>query len=295
MPEPVSVIIPTYNRRNFLPSAIASVLIQDHPFELIVVDDGSDDGTESVVPGDDPRIRYIRQPNRGAAASRNTGIQAARHDLIAFLDSDDRFVAGKLELQAAAMGGAPRCLVSHTEELWYRRGVLLNQKKRHIKEEGDLFARSLELCVVGMSTIMARRRLFEVVGLFDESLPCCEDYDLWLRVGCRFPFLLVREALTIKEGGRADQLSVRYRVGMDRYRIASIRALLDSGYLSEEQGHLARAELFRKCNIYGAGCLKHGRPEEGRAYLDLARRLADSGRKDRGLFGWETGSGRMVG
>lgn len=275
MSEPVSVIIPTYNRRDFLPQAIASVVAQDHPFELIVVDDGSDDDTESLVPGDDPRIRYIRQLNRGAAAARNTGIRAASHDLIAFLDSDDRFVAGKLGLQAAAMGARHHCLVSHTEEIWYRRGVLLQQKKIHRKEEGDLFARSLKLCVIGMSTIMARRRLFEMVGLFDEALPCCEDYDLWLRVGCRFPFLLVKEALTIKEGGRADQLSVRYRVGMDRYRIASIRALLESGQLTEEQRLLARAELVEKCRIYGTGCLKHGREEEGSEYLDLARRLVD--------------------
>ncbi len=170
------------------------------------------------------------------------------------------------------MEAAPDYLVSHTEEVWYRRGVLLNQKKRHRKEEGDLFARSLELCVVGMSTIMARRRLFDAVGLFDESLPCCEDYDFWLRAGCRFPFLLIREALTIKEGGRPDQLSVRHRVGIDRFRIASIRALLDSGVLSEEQRLLARAELVRKCRIYGTGCLKHGRPE-GQEYLELARQL----------------------
>ena len=273
MSEPVSVIIPTYNRRDYLRQAIASVVTQDHPFELIVVDDGSDDGTASVVPRDDPRIRYIRQPNRGAAAARNTGIRTARHQLIAFLDSDDRFAAGKLRLQAAAMIAQPRYLVSHTEEVWYRRGVLLNQKKKHRKEEGDLFARSLKLCVVGMSTIMARRQLFETVGLFDESLPCCEDYDLWLRVGCRFPFLLVKEALTFKEGGRQDQLSVRHRIGMDRFRICSIRTLLNSGVLSEEQRLLAKEELASKCRIYGTGCLKHGRPEEGREYLELARQL----------------------
>lgn len=275
MSEPVSVIIPTYNRREFLPKAIASVVSQNHPFELIVVDDGSDDDTESLVPGDDPRIRYIRQLNKGAAAARNTGIRAASHDLIAFLDSDDRFVAGKLGLQAAAMARRPQYLVSHTEEIWFRRGALLEQKKKHRKEEGDLFARSLKLCVVGMSTIMARRRLFEMVGPFNEGLPCCEDYDLWLRVGCRFPFLLVKEALTIKEGGRADQLSIRYRVGMDRFRIASIRALLESGQLTEEQRLLARAELVEKCRIYGTGCLKHGREEEGSEYLDLARQLTD--------------------
>ncbi len=268
---PVSVVIPTWNRARFLGRAVDSVLAQDHPaFELIVVDDGSTDGTTELLAAYGPALGVITHAeNRGVSAARNSGIRAARYPLIAFLDSDDIFAPGKLSRQAAAML-RHRAEISHTGEIWYRRGVHLNQKKRHRKEGGDLFARSLELCAVGMSTIMARRSLFDEIGLFDETLPCCEDYDLWLRVAARHPFLLVDEPLTIKHGGRPDQLSARYRVGMDKYRIAAILSLLENVPLAPAQQHLARRELARKCRIYGNGCRKHGRPREAQYYLDLA-------------------------
>ena len=268
----VSVIIPTYNRAAFLEKAIDSVLAQTYQdFELIIVDDGSTDNTADLVNSFDRRIVYIFQDNRGAAAARNSGIRAASYDLIAFLDSDDCFTAKKLELQLDAMQKKSEYLVSHTQEIWFRNGCHLNQKKRHRKEGGFIFSRCLELCAVGMSTIMARRQLFELVGLFNEDLPCCEDYDLWLRVSARYPFLLVDHPLTIKDGGRPDQLSVKYRVGMDRFRIEAIKALLDSNSLDERQLQLAQKELVRKCRIYANGCLKHGRSQEGKIYSGLAR------------------------
>ena len=204
-------------------------------------------------------------------AARNSGIIRARYELIAFLDSDDRWAGSKLRLQAEAMAAAPEYAISHTGEKWYRRGKHLNQKKKHRKMHGNIFAQSLALCAVGMSTVMARRFLFDEVGYFDETLPCCEDYDLWLRVSCRFSFLLIDLPLTIKEGGRDDQVSVRYRIGMDTFRIRSLVALLESGSLNDEQQRLAVQELARKCTIYGNGCLKYGRIEEGQRYLALAR------------------------
>ncbi len=268
--EPVTVIIPTFNRRALLGRAIDSVLSQDYEvFELLVIDDGSEDGTDEFVATYGNKLRYLFQDNLGAAAARNTGIKAARYDLLAFLDSDDSFAPGKLKMQALAMANQPEFLVSHTDEVWYRRGEFLNQKDKHAREGGDIFHRSLEMCVVGMSTVMARAELFKRIGLFDESLPCCEDYDLWLRASSRFPFLLVPEQFTVKEGGRDDQLSRIHRVGMDRFRIASITKALDSGELDSGQEKLARQELERKCRIYGEGCLKHGRQDEGRHYLKL--------------------------
>ena len=175
------------------------------------------------------------------------------------------------------MGSSPGCLISHTDEKWFRRGKYLNQGYRHRKTGGDVFARSLELCVVGMSTVMARRTLFEQVGIFNEDLPCCEDYDLWLRASAHHDFLYVDEPLTIKNGGRPDQVSARYRVGMDKYRIASMLNLLRSQRLDSKKRELAMGELARKCGIYGNGCLRHGRREEGRRYLDIAA-AADAGR-----------------
>jgi glycosyltransferase involved in cell wall biosynthesis len=271
----ISVIIPTFNRAALLARAIDSVLAQTwQDFELLVVDDGSSDNTAEVIGGYGRRLTCIRQKNSGAAAARNTGIRAARADFLAFLDSDDWFIKNKLELQLAAMRANPGFLLSHTQEKWLRRGKHLNQKKRHRKEGGDLFARSLELCVVGMSTIMARRQLFEQVGLFDESLPCCEDYELWLRVAARYHFLLLDRPLTVKEGGRPDQLSVQYRQGMDKFRISALCSLLESGILSAAQEKLARRELARKCRIYGEGCLKHGREEEARRVARIRNQVS---------------------
>jgi len=266
----VSVIIPTYNRQDFLKKALDSVLAQTYPHvELIVVDDGSEDNTAELVAGCGGDITYLRQENRGPAAARNRGIKAARHNLLAFLDSDDRFAENKLELQVRAMQENPAYLISHTGETWYRNGRLLNQKIRHQKNSGDIFNQSLELCAVGMSTVMVRRQLFERYGLFDEEYPCCEDYELWLRVSAGQKFLLVDRPLTMKDGGRDDQLSSRYRVGMDRFRIQAIMKIVTAGVLSGEQRKAAMAELRRKCEIYGTGCLKHGKAEEGSYYLNL--------------------------
>ena len=266
----ISVIIPTYNRAPFLQKAVDSVLGQSHrQVELIVVDDGSEDNTAELMAEYRSSIVYVRQENRGPASARNRGIEKARHDLLAFLDSDDRFEYRKLERQLAAMNRNPSCLISHTEEIWYRRGRILNQKKRHRKNSGDIFSQSLKLCAVGMSTVMARRELFARYGLFDETYPCCEDYEFWLRVSAEERFLLVEEPLTIKHGGRDDQVSVINRIGMDRFRIRAIMKILTSGGLDESQRSIARQELEGKCRIYGEGCLKHGRIKEGHYYLNL--------------------------
>jgi len=271
----ISVIIPTYNREPFLERSIGSVLAQRLACgELIVVDDGSTDNTvaliERLAAGAAVPIRLVCQRNLGAAAARNTGIRLARGQLLAFLDSDDWWLPDKLAVQAAAMADRPEFLVAHTREIWFRRGVRVNQHKKHDPPGGDIFAASLRMCVVGMSTVMARRELFDRHGLFDESLPCCEDYDFWLRIGCREPFLLVPDRLTGKDGGRADQLSAIHRQGMDIFRIRALVALLEAGRLRPDQRRAAVAELARKCRIYGQGCAKHGRPEEAAHYLNLA-------------------------
>ena len=272
---PVSVIIPTHNRAGFLAQAIDSVLSQTYAnFELIVVDDGSTDETQELLASYGKPLISLRQENRGPAAARNTGISAARHPLLAFLDSDDQFTRHKLTLQVAAMETQPELLISHTQETWIRNGQHLNQKKRHAKESGDIFARSLDLCVVGMSTVMARRELFDRVGLFDESFPCCEDYELWLRASVAHPFLLVDAPLTVKHGGREDQVSVQFKTGMDRFRIRAMEKLLANTTLTPAQSRLAREELVRKAVLYGNGCLKHGHLEEGRRALALAAQHA---------------------
>jgi glycosyltransferase involved in cell wall biosynthesis len=275
MEKYISVIIPTYNRQDFLQKAIDSVLAQTYPhYELIIVDDGSEDNTPELVASYKNDIVYIRQANSGPAAARNTGIQAARFPMLAFLDSDDWFAGNKLERQLNAMQANPAFLISHTQETWFRNGKVLNQKAKHKKNGGNIFSQSLKLCAVSMSTVMIRKEIFDTYGLFDEEFSCCEDYEFWLRVSAKEDFLLIDEPLTLKDGGRDDQVSSIYRTGMDKFRINAIRKTLASGSLSPAQARLAFTELSNKCRIYGNGCLKHGRQEEGEYYLALPDEVA---------------------
>lgn len=271
----ISVVIPTYNRAGLLKKAVDSVLGQTfRDFELIVVDDGSSDGTEALLSSYGDRLLSIRQENRGPSAARNRGVREAHGELIAFLDSDDWWDREKLSLQVKAMEENPEYPVSHTQEVWYRREKLLPQKKIHRKPRGFIFAQCLPICCVSVSTLIIRRSLLVEAGGFDEGFPCCGDYDLWLRLSAKHPFLLVDKPLTLKDGGRPDQVSFRHRVGMDKYRIAALESiLLRPGYLSTEQREMALREIEKKCRIYGNGCLKHGREEEGRRCLELPERL----------------------
>ena len=275
MKNDISVIIPTFNRANFLKKAIESVLSQTYQgFELIVVDDGSTDNTYEIVSEFKNNIVYIKQKNIGAASARNTGIKRAKNKFLAFLDSDDCWDKEKLAIQIDEMQKNPSYLVSHTQETWYRNGVLLNQKKKHKKYHGYIFDKCLPLCAVGMSTVMIKRELFERVGKFDENFPCCEDYDFWLRVSVRHPFFLVDKPLTLKDGGRPDQLSFIYRTGMDKFRIQAIVKILGAdNILSDEQRRLATEELKGKCRIYSNGCIKHGKEKEGEYYKKRSTEL----------------------
>ncbi len=273
-PPTVSVIIPTYNRGWVLGEAVESVLAQDYAdYELIVVDDGSTDATESVLQPYEERIRIFRQKNRGVSAARNTGIRAASGMLIAFLDSDDLWLPAKLGHQVAFFQQHPDAVACQTEETWIRNGVRVNPGKRHRKPSGMIFEPSLELCLVSPSAVMTRRTLFDQVGLFDESLPACEDYDLWLRVSCRFPIHRLPTPLIIKRGGHSDQLS--RKPGLDRYRIQSLVKIIDSGRLSGAQTDAAIRTLRTKSRIYAAGCRKRGRLKEAATYERLARTTVD--------------------
>lgn len=271
----ISVIIPSYNRATFLERALNSVQNQTLSCgEVIIVDDGSTDDTASRVLRFASQcsfpVRYFYQENKGPAAARNRGILESRFSLLAFLDSDDHWQKKKLEIQFAALEKKPEMWISHTRERWLRRGVHLNQKKIHQPGDGDIFTHCLQLCAVGMSTVMVKREIFSEVGLFNKEMRCCEDYDLWLRTSSRYPFLLVDTPLTIKEGGREDQVSWQYRIGMDTLRIRAILDLLREGHLSRRQLVSSLQELQRKCLVYGHGCVKHKRPEEGEWYLQTA-------------------------
>ena len=267
----VSVIIPTYNRAWIVRDAIDSVLGQTYAdFELIVVDDGSTDRTPQILDAYGDRLRVIRQANQGVSAARNRGIGESSGPLIALLDSDDIWLPKKLAVQVDFFKRNPAALICQTEEIWIRNGLRVNPGKRHRKPSGMIFERSLELCLVSPSAVMVRRELFEKVGLFDESLPACEDYDLWLRVGCRFSVHLIDKPLTIKRGGHEDQLS--RQSSLDRHRISSLVKLIEAGGLTLTQRNAAVIALRKKCAVYANGCLKRGRLEEALHVTTLSRK-----------------------
>jgi len=267
----VSVVIPTYNRGWILKEAVESVLAQNfEDFELIVVDDGSTDHTPDILSAYQDNITVVRQENRGVSAARNRGIAVASGALIAFLDSDDLWMPEKLSGQVKFFHSNPDALICQTEEIWIRRGHRVNPKNKHKKRSGMIFRPSLSLCLVSPSAVMAKRKLFETVGLFDESLPACEDYDLWLRVSCRHPVFLIDTPLIVKRGGHEDQLS--RASGLDRFRIQAIKKIIRSNVLSEDQ-HIAAAKVLReKCLIYAGGCSKRGRGDEALYYTELAEK-----------------------
>jgi glycosyltransferase involved in cell wall biosynthesis len=268
----VSVILPTYNRGWVLGEAIDSVLAQDFTdFELIVVDDGSTDDTGQLLDAYDQDLIVLRQSNQGVSAARNRGIAAAGGRLVAFLDSDDLWLPGKLTRQVAFFNSNPAAVINQTEEIWIRNGVRVNPKTRHHKLSGMIFEQSLALCLVSPSAVMIKRTLFDEVGLFDEGLPACEDYDLWLRISWRYPVHLIETPLIVKRGGHADQLSKA--PGLDKYRIQALKKIIESGQLEPDLYRAAVRTLLEKCTIFAGGCRKRGKDAEARYYEELAERI----------------------
>ncbi len=264
----VSVIIPTYNRGWIVKEAVDSVLNQTcKACELIAVDDGSTDNTASILNRFGDKLRIVRQENKGVSAARNKGIEVSSGNLIALLDSDDLWLPQKLERQISFFQMNPGALICQTQELWIRNGRRVNPGKRHKKLSGMIFEPSLNLCLISPSAVMFRRELLDRVGWFDENLPACEDYDLWLRVASRYPVYLIDEYLTVKRGGHHDQLSRSPM--LDRYRIEALKKILHGSILTEKQRQAAISKLKEKCLIYAAGCKKRNRFDEARHYYQM--------------------------
>jgi glycosyltransferase involved in cell wall biosynthesis len=230
----VSVIIPTHNRPKFTQEAIASVMAQTfRDFEIIVIEDAK---------------------GKGPAWARNRGAAKAKGKYLAFLDSDDLWIKHKLEKQLKYLKGNRQFKACYTNEIWIRNGKHLNQMKKHQKFHGSIFEKCLPLCIISASSIVLTRKLFDSLGGFDESLPVCEDYDLWLRMSLAHPIAYLDEKLIIKRGGHKDQLSRKYW-GMDRFRIRALEKLLASG-LDKEKKALVLRELSEKYKIFLNGSWK---------------------------------------
>ncbi|MCK9484616.1 MAG: glycosyltransferase [Candidatus Marinimicrobia bacterium] len=264
-PGKISVIIPTYNREASLGRAIESVLNQTYRnFELIVIDDGSTDDTSRIIRTHKKRIRYYSQLHSGVSSARNLGLEKSEGTWVAFLDSDDYWLPQKLARQMECLAENPQWLVMQTDEKWIRRGVAVNPMKKHRKYSGWIFPQCLPLCIVSPSAVIVHQKVFNDVGVFDASLPVCEDYDLWLRIALKYEIGLLPEKLIVKTGGHADQLSRKYW-GMDRYRVLALEKILQAD-LTPRQTELVLDEIIKKLTILSAGRAKH--PELPNIYAD---------------------------
>ena len=260
--DKISVVIPTYNRANLLDRALKSVMAQTRTAdEIIVVDDGSIDGTAMLIESTYKNsVEYLCQPNRGVSSARNTGIRKAKGNWIALLDSDDEWKADKLELQLAALQKQPEYDFCHTNEIWIRNGKRVNAMTKHEKSGGYIFENCLPLCVISPSSVIIRKTVFDEIGLFDEELPACEDYDFWLRYCCEKPVLYLDKPLLTKYGGHEDQLSRKY-LGMDYFRLQSLVKLLSLTSLTVQQVSAIKNTFFEKYKILNNGAIKHKNEE----------------------------------
>jgi len=284
----VSVIIPTFNRGYCLEESIRSVLQQSFvDFELIVVDDGSTDNTSELV-ARFPAVKLIRlEKNRGVSFARNRGMVEAQGDCIAFLDSDDLWEKDKLASQVKWIERGFHAV--YTDEIWIRNRVRVNPMNKHRKYSGDIFRYCLPLCIVSPSSVLLRAEVLREVGGFDESMPVCEDYDLWLRIAKHYPFHFIAEKLIVKRGGHEDQLSRKYW-GMDRWRVYALEKLLQENKLDgeqsdrvvllkenrlkKEQKDLVVTMLIEKCEILINGFGKRGKNQKREHYRNLVARYS---------------------
>ena len=253
----ISVVIPTLNRINTLQRALDSVINQTYkPAEIIVVDNGSSDGTLKFLREQYPKITILTENKIGVSSARNKGIKKSINQWIALLDSDDAWHPRKLEIQTSMLDSELKEYnLIHTDEVWFRNNKHINQMKKHKKQGGYIFERCLSLCCISPSSVLFKKNILDKVGLFDESLPVCEDYDMWLKICSSEEVLFAQDKLTYKYGGHKDQLSKSYW-GMDRFRIQSIENIIKNFDLTYNQKKQAKKELIKKLKIIINGAFK---------------------------------------
>ena len=264
----ITVVIPTYNRYEFLKQALKSVYAQSYKVkEIIVIDDGSTDNTPQIVQ-DFPTITYIHQANGGVSSARNLGIKNASYKWIAFLDSDDEWCDKKIEDQVAFHKQDSNILISYTDEIWIRDGNNVKIPKKFRKQGIDAFLENISFCNIAPSSVLIHKSIFESVGVFDETLEVCEDYDLWLRIGLKYNIALIDKKLIRKYAGHEDQLSFKHW-GMDRFRVVTLEKLLEKrDNSSKDKYQEIEKELLKKYTLLLKGAIKYEREDDINIYKE---------------------------
>ena len=252
----ISVIIPTLNRLNFLSNCIKSILSQTYPAdEIILVDNKSTDGTVNDIKDKFKMVKILIEKKKGVSSARNLGIVNSKNDWVAFLDSDDEWMPDKIKKQIELIKKLNyKISFIHTNEIWVRNGIQLNQKKKHIKKGGYIFRDCLDICKISPSTTLIKKSLFNQYGLFNTKFKVCEDYEMWLRLTSKIEIGIIEEDLVKKNGGHNDQLSMKYW-GLDRYRIKALEELILTNNIKKEYRCMALNELIKKINIMILGAI----------------------------------------
>jgi glycosyltransferase involved in cell wall biosynthesis len=254
----ISVVIPAYNAMRFLPAAVDSVFAQSfRDFEILLVDDGSTDTIREFAAGcDDPRLRLVRQENRGVSAARNRGIAEARGEFVAFLDADDLWDPPKLERQLAVLAADPRAGLCHTGvrfiDEFGRETGRPQIAARAVQRWADVVRENPVACG---STPLVRTACLREAGPFDEALRFAEDWDLWIRIAARHHFRAIRAPLTAYR--RHSAAATNHRPNM----IPSMQRVLDRAFadrpgdLALKRRALSYAYLYSAWRSFGAGDL----------------------------------------
>lgn len=240
----VSVILPTYNRANLVGRAIRSVLEQTYQdFELIVVDGSSDNTYEVVKDFSDPRIRYFKEHKKSnAAAARNIGIKTARGEFIAFQDSDDEWLPGKLDIQMQVFSNSHKKIgVVYSDMLRIcKKGDIYWHSPSNMPEDGIIYNRALErVFSIGIQTALIKKLCIIKSGLLDERLYSLEDFELFIRLSKYFYFYHINKPLvkyydTINSVSTNDEAHIaayefimqKYKKDMDKKSIASLQFMV---------------------------------------------------------------------
>jgi glycosyltransferase involved in cell wall biosynthesis len=277
----VSVIIPTYNRAHFLGEAISSVLGQTFcDFELIVVDDGSQDRTPEVVRSfKDPRIRYLRQENRGISAAMNAGLAAARGAYIGRLDSDDLWLPEFLEKTVEVLDRRPEIGAAYAISVEMdKNGKPLSGRRGYPPRFlGDDFSSMLYDDFTSSITVLARRACFDRAGGFDESLRASEDWDMCVRIARQFRFAFV-DCVLARFRSHGGNTTAKRSKTFEAFLEGRVR-VLDKVFESADVPPAARAlkPVFYRNVHTMAALLWISAGEPGRSLRALARALRNGG------------------
>ncbi|MCK4412845.1 MAG: glycosyltransferase family 2 protein [Candidatus Eisenbacteria sp.] len=304
----VSVVIPVHNRRDMVVEALESVLAQSYRhFEIVVSDDGSTDRTPAQVfatLGAEPRaieileqmnpgsirpfghvfshgentIQYHYSHNRGLSAARNRGVRHARGYYVAFLEAEDLWDPTHLETHMAFLDSHPDAYISHVAERPAKGGRRGRRAHKTPPSSGWIFEQALTAAPVTISSAVVHRSCFNECGFFDENLPACEDYDLWLRLAARHPIHFLDGGVAVtRRSTRLDSPSRGW--SWERFRVYALEKAFQGGQLDAEQRLLVAQEIVRKCERLVEGFRRQKSDERSNFYERKRRRFAQEVRK----------------